>query len=149
MTHGTVQVLLVEDNDVDVEAVRRAFRKYRIANPIRVARDGVEALEILRGTEERPPLERPYLILLDLNMPRMDGVEFLGHLRADEDLHDSIVLVLTTSNRDKDKVASYDKHVAGYIVKKDVGRGFMRLLDLLDCYWRIVEFPPPKEGGQS
>ena len=72
-----VRVLLIEDDSIDAEAVERAFRKQRIANPITVARDGVEALSILRGTDGRERLVRPYLILLDLNMPRMNGIEFL------------------------------------------------------------------------
>src|SRR5689334_20680533 len=111
----TVTVLLVEDNDVDREAVRRAFAQHRIANPIRDAADGVAALEILMGTANEPALARPYLILLDINMPRMNGVEFLQHLRADPKLHDSIVFVLTTSKSEEDKVAAYDLNVAGYI----------------------------------
>ncbi|MEM9488664.1 MAG: response regulator, partial [Myxococcota bacterium] len=78
-----VTVLLVEDNEVDVEAVRRAFRKLRIANPIQVARDGLEALDRLRGQGEYETVPRPYLILLDLNLPRMSGIEFLRELRRD------------------------------------------------------------------
>ena len=136
----TVTVLLVEDNVVDREGVRRAFARHRIANPIRDAGNGIEALEILRGTNTEP-LARPYLILLDMNMPRMNGVEFLRHLRADEKLRDSVVFILTTSKSEEDKIAAYDLNVAGYIVKNDVGAGFMRLLELLDCYWRIVELP--------
>ena len=74
-------------------------------------------------------------------MPRMNGLEFLTELRADPELRDSIVFVLTTSRSDEDRVASYNLNVAGYIVKSDVGAGFVRLLGLLDHYWRIVEFP--------
>ena len=94
MTSGTsktktVHVLLVEDNDVDREAVRRAFTRHRIANPIYDARDGVEALELLRGMADKPRLPRPFLILLDINMPRMSGIELLHELRADPDLRDT------------------------------------------------------------
>ena len=144
----TVHILLVDDNDVDVEGVLRAFTKMRIANPVHVARDGVEALQVLRGIDQ-PPLPRPFLILLDLAMPRMNGIEFLDHIRADADLTDAIVFVLTTSASDEDKVASYNHNVAGYIVKKDVGDGFVRLVSLLDHYWRIVEFPPPTDPSRS
>jgi len=141
MPGGTVNVLLVEDNEVDVEAVERAFQEHRIVNPITVARDGREALEALRsGT-----VERPYLILLDLNLPRMDGIEFLEALRADPTLQDSIVLVLTTSNRDEDKIASYKLNVAGYILKSEVGDGLLKLTKMLDRFWRVVEFPPDRE----
>ncbi|NJK31382.1 MAG: response regulator [Deltaproteobacteria bacterium] len=136
-----VHILLVEDEDVDVMAVRRAFRSRRIANEMTVARDGVAALELLRGSEAKPPLPRPLIILLDLNMPRMNGIEFLAELRGDAELKDSIVFILTTSKADEDKAAAYDKHIAGYIVKSDVGGGFLALIEMLDSYWRIVEFP--------
>lgn len=137
----TVTVLLVEDNAVDREAVRRGFAKERIANPIVEAADGVEALALLRGTSGQKPLERPYLILLDINLPRMSGIELLEALRADPDLRDSVVFMLTTSTRDEDRIASYDANVAGYILKSDVGPGFVHLIQLLEHYWRIVEFP--------
>lgn len=136
----TVHVLLVEDNEVDVEAVCRAFVKHKIANPIRVASNGVEALRILRG-EGCAPLPRPYLILLDINLPRMNGLELLREIRADQRLCEAVVFVLTTSQSDEDKTASYGFNVAGYIVKSDVGAGFIRLVELLDRYWRIVELP--------
>jgi len=137
----TVNVLLVEDNAVDREAVRRAFQKQRIANPITDAADGLEALDRLRGMNGATRIERPYLILLDINLPRMSGIEFLRSLRADPELRDSIVFVLTTSKRDEDRMASYDANVAGYVVKSDVGPGFVRLVELLDHYWRVVAFP--------
>ncbi len=137
MRKETVQVLLVEDNEVDVEAVRRAFDQHRISNPLLVARDGYAALEALRTGHVR----RPYVILLDLNLPRMGGLELLEKLRSDPELSDSVVFVLTTSKRDEDKVASYHHHIAGYIVKGDVGAGFMDLMNLLGAYWRVVELP--------
>ena len=83
MEKETVKIVLVEDDELDAEAVERAFRKQKIANPVIRAKDGVEALELLRGTDARPPLRRPYLVLLDLNLPRMDGIEFLNSLRSD------------------------------------------------------------------
>ncbi|MBK8696155.1 MAG: response regulator [Deltaproteobacteria bacterium] len=142
MSGRTVNVLLVEDNVIEQEAVRRAFKREHIGNPIITAVDGIEALALLRGGKGGvEALPRPYLILLDLNMPRMNGLEFLTELRADPELRDSIVFVLTTSRSDEDRVASYNLNVAGYIVKSDVGAGFVRLLGLLDHYWRIVEFP--------
>jgi CheY-like chemotaxis protein len=140
MNTRTVQILLVEDDDVDVMAVRRAFREQKIANPVTVAQDGLEALDILRG-KGRPPLERPFIILLDLNMPRMNGIEFLDALRADPQLKNAIVFVLTTSKADEDKAAAYNKNIAGYIVKTDVGNGFIQVVNMLDRYWRVVELP--------
>jgi CheY-like chemotaxis protein len=142
VTGGTVQVLLVEDNEVDVEAIQRAFAKQKIANPICVARDGLEALGVLRAPPSAGGVERPVLVLLDLNLPRMNGIEFLRELRSDDSLRKTIVFVLTTSRSDEDKLASYQLNVAGYMVKSDVGQGFLRLIELLDHYWRVVEFPP-------
>lgn len=143
-TTNTVTILLVEDDNIDAEAIRRAFLKAKIANPIVAVKDGIEALECLRGTGGGEPLPRPHLVLLDLNMPRMNGIEFLEEIRRDPDLCDSVVFVLTTSDDDRDKVAAYEKHVAGYIVKSKAGYDFMSMINLLDHYWRIVELPPER-----
>ena len=137
----TVNILLVEDNAIDREGVRRAFARHRISNPIHDAIDGVEALDVLRGANGKVALPRPHIILLDINMPRMNGVEFLQRLRADEHLHDSVVFVLTTSSSEEEKMAAYDLNVAGYIVKSNVGPGFIRLVELLERYWTLVELP--------
>lgn len=96
---STVNLLLVEDDEVDVQGLKRAFAKSRIGNPITVARDGIEALEILRGENGQAKLAKPHLILLDLNMPRMNGLEFLEAIRADEDLKTSVVFMITTSRK--------------------------------------------------
>lgn len=138
---STVTVLLVDDDGVDRKAVIRAFRQLKIANPIIEAEDGIEALEILRGTGDRPALSRPYLILLDLSMPRMDGQEFLAEVRRDEALRTSVVFVLTTSKADEDRTASYRRNVAGYIVKSDFANEFWRVVEMIDHYWRVIEFP--------
>ena len=133
--HATI--LLVEDDDIDAKIVERAFNKLRIVNPIIRAKDGVMALELLRdGT-----VQRPFIILLDLNMPKMGGLEMLEELRGDKNLSNSIVFVLTTSKDDEDKVAAYNKNIAGYILKEKLQNGFEDLVMLLDSYWRIVELP--------
>lgn len=137
----TASILLVEDDDVDVAAVRRALAVLKIANPIYRARDGIEALEMLRGENDHEKIQRPYIIILDLNMPRMDGGEFLAEVRADVELSDSIVFVLTTSRDDIDKRAAYAQHVAGYIVKEDPIGTFRQAMSLIDHYWRMVELP--------
>ena len=136
-----VRILLVEDDDVDVEVVKRGFRKQRIANPVVVASDGVEALEILRGTDGRAPLPRPYIILLDLNMPRMSGIEFLQAVRGDPDLQDSVVFVLTTSQNETDRIRAYKQHVAGYMVKSQAGSSFKQAIEMLSQYWTVVILP--------
>lgn len=137
----TIHILLVEDDVVDIMALQRALQQLKIVNPLSVARDGIEALEILRGEGDRPPLPKPYLILLDLNLPRMNGIEFLQALRADAALRDAIVFILTTSHADEDRMAAYQINVAGYMVKSDVGNGFLRVVTMLEHYWRVVEFP--------
>lgn len=136
-----VNLLLVEDDEVDVQGLKRAFAKSRIGNPITVARDGIEALEFLRGENGRTKLSKPHLILLDLNMPRMNGLEFLEAIRADEDLKRSVVFMITTSKAEEDKARAYDQHVAGYIVKQDPANTFMQAVALMEHYWKIVEFP--------
>jgi CheY-like chemotaxis protein len=138
---NTVNVLLVEDDDIDRKVVRRTFARHKIANPIIEARDGVEALEMLRGTNGSLPLPRPHLVLLDLNMPRMNGVGLLEGIRKDDGLKDSIVFVLTTSREDQDRVQAYRLNVAGYMVKADAGADFINAVTMLDHYWRVVEFP--------
>ena len=135
-----VHILLVEDDLVDQMSVERAFNRLKIANPIHVANDGVEALEMLRG-ENGPPIPKPFIILLDWNLPRMPGIEFLQELRSDPELKDSVVFVLTTSKAEEDKAAAYELNVAGYIVKEHVGEQFLNVVTMLGHYWRIVELP--------
>ena len=130
-----VHILLVEDDEVDVRALRWAFNKLKIANPLTVANDGVEALELLKA------MPRPYLIITDINMPRMNGIELLRSIREDEQLRDSIVFVLTTSNDEQDKIDAYNLNVAGYMLKSDMGSSFTRAIGLIDNYWKVVEFP--------
>lgn len=141
MSQQTVNVLLVEDDDVDAMAVERGFRALRIANPVVRARDGLEALALLRGTPGAPPIPQPRLVLLDLNLPGMGGVEFLAHLRGDPALRSTIVFVLTTSRADEDRLAAYDLNAAGYLVKSNFPDAFLECLRMLDHYWRVVEFP--------
>ncbi len=136
-----VNLLLVDDDEVDVQGLKRAFTKSKIGNPITVARDGIEALEILRGENGRGKLAKPHLILLDLNMPRMNGIEFLEAIRADEELRSALVFMITTSKAEEDKARAYGHNVAGYIVKQDPANTFMQAVSLLEHYWKIVEFP--------
>jgi CheY-like chemotaxis protein len=137
----TVNVLLVDDDDGDAKSVQRAFRSARIVNPVVRAIDGVDALHILRGTNGKTKLAAPYLLLVDLNMPRMNGIELVEAVRKDRELRSGIVFMLTTSSRDEDKLAAYDLNVAGYIVKQRAGQDFQRLIDVMQGYWRIVKLP--------
>jgi len=136
-----LSILLVEDDTVDQLAITRAFKKEKIANTVLLARDGVEALERLRGEGALPAVPKPYIVLLDWNMPRMNGLEFLRALRADPAHRDAIVFVLTTSKADEDRLAAYGEHVAGYVLKENVGNTFLDLVHFVEHYWRIVELP--------
>lgn len=141
MEDKMINLLLVDDDEVDVMNVQRAFKKNNIANPLYVASNGLEALEILRGQGEQqlPPQRR--LILLDLNMPKMGGIEFLRELRADPELKVIPVIVLTTSNEDSDKVEAYNFNVAGYILKPVTFSKFVETMAALNKYWMLSEMP--------
>lgn len=136
-----VHILLIEDDPIDVRAFKRNMRKHTISNPVTVASDGLEALAILRGTDEHPPLARPYLILLDLKLPRMDGLTFLAELRNDLTLRSSPVIVLTTSNHAQDKEVAYHYNVAAYLVKTEAVAALQEQIQLLQSYLNVVEFP--------
>ena len=133
-----LNILLVEDDEVDVMNVRRAFEKAHVSNPLYVAGNGLEALDMLRGTTI--PQERR-LVLLDLNMPKMNGIEFLEALRADPALSSTPVVVLTTSNDDQDKIDAYNFNVAGYLLKPVTFSNFCERMATLDKYWTLVEMP--------
>ena len=149
MPETPIKILLVDDDDVDVRIVKRALSRELINNPLVVARDGVEALEVLRGSDGNPPLEQPLLILLDLNMPRMGGLDFLKELRSDPSLSKSIVFVLTTSNDQRDRDAAYDSNVAGYLLKSEAGRDLMNHFPLFERYLMSVQFPSQPGGTES
>jgi CheY-like chemotaxis protein len=134
----SLNILLVEDDQVDVMNVTRAFERNKIANPLFVAGDGIEALAMLRSG--KIPRERR-LVLLDLNMPRMNGIEFLRALRADEELQLTPVVVLTTSDDERDKINAYNLNVAGYLLKPVTFVNFVEAMAALNKYWTLVELP--------
>jgi CheY-like chemotaxis protein len=138
MKDRMLNILLVEDDEVDVMNVQRAFRTSKIANPLFVAGNGEAALRMLRAGEV--PRDRR-LVLLDLNMPRMNGIEFLRALRADPELSLTTVVVLTTSNDERDRVDAYQLNVAGYILKPVTFQNFCEAMSTLNKYWSLVEMP--------
>lgn len=139
MTTKAVSILLVEDNDLDAEKLLRILDRLRDNRPITRARDGIEALEILRDRAQRP--RPPFVIILDLNMPRMNGQEFLAELRADPDLKGLPVVVLTTSDRRADIEQAYANQVSGYLTKPLDLEDTAAILQSICDFWGRCEFP--------
>ena len=136
-----LNLLLVEDDDVAAEAVIRGLHRHAMDWPVIPAEDGNVALQILRGTHTDRRIANPYLVLLDLNMPRMNGFEFLAALRADTELHDTVVFVLTTSSAETDRSRAYRENIAGYIVKSAIGPQCSGLARFLSEYRGVVQLP--------
>ncbi|MCY1005096.1 response regulator [Nannocystis pusilla] len=132
-----LHILLVDDDEVDVLTVKRAFQRNRLTNPIHVANNGIEALEKLRDGSLGPRR----LVLLDINMPKMNGIEFLRALRADAALQTTSVVVLTTSNEERDKIDAFKLNVAGYLLKPVTFGNFIDVMATLNKYWTLVEMP--------
>ena len=140
MRNKVSSFLIVDDNELDVEKIARGVRPLGFGNDIVHAEDGYEALDILRGECEQK-LQTPFVIFLDLNMPRMNGLEFLETLRADPALSYLPVFVLTTSDRPSDIEEAYKWNVSGYIVKPIKIDDVMQTLNILSDYLSIVELP--------
>jgi CheY-like chemotaxis protein len=138
MDERVLNILLVDDDEVDILNVKRAFAKANIGNPMFVASNGIEALELLRSGQI-PTTRR--LILLDINMPRMNGIEFLREIRKDPDLQHLTVVVLTTSNEDRDRIEAYQLNVAGYLIKPVTFMNFVDVMATLNKYWTVMEMP--------
>lgn len=130
-------ILLVEDDRVDAMSVQRALHDIGVTNLLAIARNGQEALAYLEGNEQ----DRPCLILLDLNMPRINGLEFLHSVKADDRFRQIPVVVLTTSRDEQDKQASYTLGAAGYILKPIDYWEFVRVMKTIDQYWTLCELP--------
>jgi CheY-like chemotaxis protein len=143
VTEQSIDVLLVEDNPDDLELALHAFRKHNLANRVTVARDGEEALDLLFGLEREGPRVLPRVILLDLKLPKIDGLDVLRTIRADPVLHVVPVVVLTTSRLDQDLVDSYDLGVNSYIVKPIDFDKFLETVRTLGFYWLMINQPPP------
>jgi CheY-like chemotaxis protein len=137
-----VTILLVEDDDIDAMAVKRGLSASRIRNPLIRARDGVEALDILLGANGKKKLQSPYLLLVDISMPRLDGLGLLRAIRNNPSLQRAVIFMLTTSDNDREQMAAYDSHVAGYIVKSNRPDQFLHLANMLEYYLMIVSPPP-------
>lgn len=138
-----VEILLVEDNPGDVRLTQEAFKETKLKNSLSVVRDGVEALSYLRREGEYADAIRPDIILLDLNLPRMDGRELLAIIKEDKDLRRIPVVVLTTSNDEKDILTTYNLHANCYITKPVDLNQFGEIVKNLEGFWfQIVKLPP-------
>ncbi len=135
---NTEPILLVEDDQVDAMTIQRALKAINVTNQLFIARDGEEGLALLRDSENK----RPCLILLDLNMPRMNGIEFLNVIKRDAALKRIPVVVLTTSSEEQDRLDSFDLGVAGYMVKPVDYEQFVEVVRTIDLYWTLSELPP-------
>jgi CheY-like chemotaxis protein len=138
-------ILLVEDDAVDVMTIRRALKLLKVLNPLDVAGNGEEALAYLRDSQT----SLPCIILLDLNMPRMGGLEFLGIIKQDPILHHIPVVILTSSRQEHDRMAGFDKNIAGYMVKPVGDEQFIEVVRTINLYWTLSEMPEEVEDAQS
>ncbi len=137
-------ILLVEDDPIDIEGVRRAFRTRKVRNPLHVVGDGIEALEYLRregAYTDSDSAPRPSLILMDLKMPRMGGLECLQELKSDADLSVIPVVIFTSSSDEVDVTNSYRQGAASYIVKPVTFDKLLDAISTFDLYWTLSELP--------
>lgn len=141
MISQSLSIVLIDDDDVARESVTRSLRKHGVAFPVFTAEDGRAGLDLLRGGGPGGRLRGRVIVVLDLNMPRMNGFEFLRELRADEKLRRTVVFVLTTSDSDSDRLRAYQENIAGYMVKSAVGPQFSKLAQLLQAYHVSVQLP--------
>ena len=136
-----MNILLVEDNDLDVEILKRGLRKMDASASLVRAKDGQEALELLTEDADTGVLPRPYVVLLDINMPRMSGHEFLETLRDTEEIKGARVFVFTTSDSKKDVDRAYQNNANGYIVKPNSSSELHDVLESLQNFWAVCEDP--------
>ena len=146
MNSQIVEILLVEDNPNDVELTLHAFERHNLTNSIHVARDGEEALDYLRGIghDGDGRNQRPKVVLLDLKLPKVDGLEVLREIRSNEELRTLPVVVLTSSREERDIVESYDLGVNSYLVKPIDFDKFVDTVQTLGLYWVLLNEPPPR-----
>lgn len=141
MEENLINILLVEDDLVDQMNVKRAFAKNNIQNPLFIANNGIEAINMLKGNDVPKMDPMPKIILLDINMPKMNGIEFLRFIRADDELKSISVFIMTTSNEDSDKFNAYSLNVAGYILKPLNFEKFVTAVGTLKNFWKLIELP--------
>jgi CheY-like chemotaxis protein len=132
-----ILILLIEDDLVDVMTVKRAFKEVKITNPIEVCNNGLEGLQFLRNSKNK----RPGIILLDINMPKMNGIEFLQIIKKDKNFKSIPIVVLTTSKAEQDKIESFKLGIAGYMIKPVDYMQFVKIIKTIHIYWTLSELP--------
>jgi CheY-like chemotaxis protein len=132
-----LNILLVDDDEVDIMNMKRAFQKNGITHPLFIANNGEEALWMLKFSD----MPKPNVILLDINMPKMNGLEFLSILRQDDYGKDISVFVITSSNEEIDKIKAHQLHVSGYLLKPLTSTEMLNKVDTLNNFWEVCEFP--------
>jgi two-component system, chemotaxis family, response regulator Rcp1 len=138
-----IQILMIEDNEGDVVLTKEAFKEAKVANNISVVRDGVEAMEFLHRQGKYASAPRPDLILLDLNLPRRDGRQVIADIRSDPELQLIPVVILTSSNAERDVVRMYELHANCYIVKPVDFQNLMEVVKSIEIFWlTVVKLPP-------
>ncbi len=138
---ANVALLVIDDDIVDQEIVKRSFKKARLKHSLVFANNGEEGLRIMRGQDPNVRLHEPYMVLLDLNMPVMDGFEVLDEIRKDNELQDKVVFVLSTSDDERDVKRAYNFGISGYIKKSDITQGFAEATRMLSSYGNVIVFP--------
>lgn len=144
MKKGSFAVLLAEDNEHDIIATKRAWKRHHIANPLYMVKDGEECLDFLhqRGKYSEPETTpRPGILLLDINMPKMDGLAVLKHIREDRKLRHLPVVILTSSKDEEDRLKSYNLGVNAYIVKPVGFDNFSEAVRTINLFWELVDLP--------
>lgn len=142
METKTYNILHIEDDDIDSMVMQRAFKTLEINHQLIRAKDGLEGLQMLRGEGNYEKLSSlPNIVIMDLNMPRMNGLEFLEQIRADEKLRCLSVYVITTSNDENDKKQAFRYNAAGYILKPVDLESFKKVLTALNNFWAVCQFP--------
>jgi CheY-like chemotaxis protein len=151
MTTNVKRILLVEDSEQDIELTLAALEAHNVANEVDAVRDGAEALDYLyrRGAYETRSADQPVVVLLDLKMPRVDGLEVLRQIKADPELKKIPVVMLTSSREEQDLVRSYELGVNAYVVKPVNFAQFMDSVKQLGCFWAVINEPPPLSSPQA
>ena len=135
----SISFLVLEDDQIDAEAIRRAFRELGISNQLIIVKDGIEALDCLHGSEKHGKLTPPFVIFVDLIMPRMSGLEFLDHLKEIPEARSAPVFVMSGSSDQDDIFRAYSHDIVGYIVKSDPVKSIRKALELLDYQWLLMK----------